>query len=623
MERNIQQNGFINLVILLIAGATAAVMADYAGSATALVGAVYLGLGFLVAAISYFQMRLENREEVERLEYDEMMRERKDAALFADTGDDTFIAKRAREQFERFFVPGFTILFFVIQVVAVYMLWKWLPSAGVPELGKAAIAMMAFATFSLILFLMGKFSSGVARMEKQRLLRPSGAYLLLGSVICMLVVLTEAGAWFGFEDIDRQVGQVLVVLLGLAAAESLVNLVLEVYRPRNKRKEDRPLYESRLVGLLGQPAGLVSTAAQALDYQFGFKVSETWFYKFLEKALAWLILLQIGILMLSTTFVILQPHELGLLERFGKPVANRAVLNPGFHLKLPWPIDQVYRHPANEIQSYDVGFKIAEDRMDERTLLWTVSHYEEEVNFLVASREQQTGLNNEQTVPVNLLTAAIPVQYRISDLEKWVYNHSNAKELIEEIGNREVVRYLVSVDILEIMSTGRLKAAEQLKARIQAKADEAGLGVEILFVGLQDIHPPVGTKEVEVAASFEAVIGAIQEKEAKILAAEGYAAEVVPKAKAEAAKILSEGQAYRKERVERARAASIQFQSQMRALGASPDVFRNRKYFEVLGESMNDIRKYVIVPESTEETFIMNLEDKIAYDLLDARPETP
>ena len=261
--------------------------------------------------------------------------------------------------------------------------------------------------------------------------------------------------------------------------------------------------------------------------------------------------------------------------------------------------------------------------MDERTLLWTVSHYEEEVNFLVASREQQTGLNNEQTVPVNLLTAAIPVQYRISDLEKWVYNHSNAKELIEEIGNREVVRYLVSVDILEIMSTGRLKAAEQLKERIQAKADEAGLGVEILFVGLQDIHPPSGTKEVEVAASFEAVIGAIQEKEAKILAAEGYAAEIVPKAKAEAAKILSEAQAYRKERVERARAASIQFQSQMRALGASPDVFRNRKYFEVLGESMNDIRKYVIVPESTEETFIMNLEDKIAYDLLDARPETP
>ena len=621
MERNIQQNGFINLLILLVAGATAAVMADYAGSATALVGAVYLGLGFLVAAISYFQMRLENREEIERLEYDEMMRERKDAALFSDTGDDTFIAKRAREQFERFFVPGFTVVFFAVQTVAAYYLWKWLPEADSPDLGKAAISMMAFATFSLILFLLGKYSSGVARMERQRLLRPGGAYLLLGSVICMLVVLTEAGAWFGFSSIDLQVGRVLVVLLGLAAVESLVNLVLEIYRPRNKGKEDRPLYESRLVGLLGQPAGLVSTAAQALDYQFGFKVSETWFYKFLEKALAWLILLQIGILMLSTTFVILEPHELGLLERFGKPVASRGVMEPGIHFKLPWPIDSVYRYPANEIQSFNVGYVEDEERRDERTLLWTVSHYQEEVNFLVASREQQVGLDDEQTVPVNFLTAAIPVQYRISDLEQWVYNHSNPVELMKEIGNREVVRYLVSVDILDIMSTGRLAATDRLKSRIQAKADEAKLGVEVLFVGLQDIHPPVGDKQVPVAASFEEVIGAIQEKEATILAAEGYAAQVVPVAKAEAKKMLSDATAYRVERVERAKAAAAKFTHQINAMNASPDVFQNRKYFETLGQSLEGIRKYVIVPESVEETFIMNLEDKIAYDLLDARPE--
>ena len=621
MERNIQQNGFINLVILLIACATAAVMADYARSATALVGAVYLGLGFLVAAISYFQMRLENREEIERLDYDEMMRERKDAALFADTGDDTFIAKRAREQFERFFVPGFTIVFFGAQLAAVYQLWKWLPNADAPDLAKAAIAMMAFATFSLILFLLGKYSSGVARMDRQRLLRPGGAYLLLGSVICMLVVLTEAGAWFGFENIDLQVGRVLVVFLGLAAAESLVNLVLEIYRPRSKGKEDRPLYESRLVGLLGQPAGLVTTAAQALDYQFGFKVSDTWFYKFLEKALAWLVLIQIGILMLSTTFVILEPHELGLKERFGKPVTGGGVLEPGFHLKLPWPIDHVYRYPANEIQNFHVGYSVQEERNHERTLLWTVSHYQEEVNFLVASSEQESGLDNEQTVPVNFLTAAIPVQYRVNNLEDWVYMHANPKELIEEIGNREVVRYLVSVDIHEIMSTGRLAAAITLAERIQAKADEARLGVEVLFVGLQDIHPPVGDKRIPVAGAFEEVIGSIQQKEATILAAEAYAARVLPVAKAEAIQRLSEAQAYRKERVERAKASAEQFQNQIKAMGSAPDVFRNRKYYEVLGSSLTGIRKYVIVPESAEETFIMNLEDKIAYDLLDARPD--
>lgn len=621
MERNIQRNGLVNLAILLLACLTAGAMADYAGSATAMVGAVYLGFGVLVAAISYFQMRLKRREEIERLEYDEMMKERQSAALFADTGEDTFIAKRARAQFEKFFVPGFTLIFFVLQITAVYYLWQWLPNAPKPNLDKAAIAMMAFASFSLLLFLLGKFSAGIAQIEKWQLLRPGSAYLLLGSVICLLVVLTEAGTWFALEGLDFQAGRLLIVLLGLAGLESFINLVLEIYRPRTKRKEDRPLYESRLIGLLGQPAGLVSTAAQALDYQFGFKVSETWFYKFLEKSLAWLLLLQIGILLFSTTFIILEPHELGLLERFGNQVDGRGVLQPGFHFKLPWPIDRVYRYPANEIQSFHVGYTAGEERDEERTLLWTVSHYQEEVNFLVASKEQQD--EGDQIVPVNLLTAAIPIQYRIANLKDWIYNHEDPESLLEEIGNREVVRYLVSVDILDIMSSGRLKAAQTLTERIQKKADDARLGVKVLFVGLQDIHPPVGDRQIPVAASFEEVIGAVQEKETTILKAEAYAAEILPKAKAEATEKLAQASAYRKERVERAKAVAAQFGHQLKAMKTSPEVFRNRKYFEILGKSLGQNRKYIIVPQSAEETYIMNLEDKIAYDLLDARPESP
>jgi len=70
----------------------------------------------------------------------------------------------------------------------------------------------------------------------------------------------------------------LCVLLGLMAAEMLLTLLLEIYRPRIKGKIARPLYESRVVGLLAQPENLFTTAAQTLDYQFGFNVSQTWFF---------------------------------------------------------------------------------------------------------------------------------------------------------------------------------------------------------------------------------------------------------------------------------------------------------------------------------------------------------
>src|SRR6185369_10550162 len=191
--------------------------------------------------------------------------------------------------------------------------------------------------------------------EGQRLLRPGASYLLLGAYLCFVVVASVAAVEGGFPRVDLYAARALCVLLALNALETMVNLVLEIYRPRVKGQQARLLYESRLVGLLSQPEGLITTAAQALDYQFGFKVSETWFYRFLEKALAWLILIQFVVLVLSSCFVFINPGEQALLERFGKPVANNYVLEPGLHLKLPWPLDKIYRFRTEEIQSFNIG----------------------------------------------------------------------------------------------------------------------------------------------------------------------------------------------------------------------------------------------------------------------------
>jgi len=66
-----------------------------------------------------------------------------------------------------------------------------------------------------------------------------------------------------------------------------------------------------------------------------------------------------------------------------------------------------------------------------------------------------------------------------------------------------------------------------LRDAIQKAADEREVGVRILLVGLQDLHPPV-----KVAPDYEKVVGALHEKRAKILAAR--AAQVKTNAQAEA-----------------------------------------------------------------------------------------
>ena len=113
MERNIQPIGIINWCALLVAGVISAILARYAGAATGRVGVAFLVLGFLVAVVSYFQMRLEERERLEKLEFDELKKAKSASALFTEEAD-TFPARRSREQFEKFVIPIFTALLFLL-----------------------------------------------------------------------------------------------------------------------------------------------------------------------------------------------------------------------------------------------------------------------------------------------------------------------------------------------------------------------------------------------------------------------------------------------------------------------------------------------------------------------------
>ena len=307
MERSTQKNGLVNLLALLVTGVAGFAVARYGNSLAGQVGVVYLGLGFLVAVVSWFQMRLEVNEGIEKLELDELAKGRASAALFEAKDAELFPAQRAREQFERVIVPGFTVVLCLVEAVAAYLFWRWLAKPTLGEMVQPLVVLWLFLVFALVLFLLGRFSATFARLENNRLLRPGASFVLLNAYLCATVAVGVVGLELGFPKLDGFLAHALCAVLGLVSLETLTALVLEVYRPRVKGKINRPLYDSRLVGLLGQPEGLVTTAAQALDYQFGFKVSETWFYRlFFERALKWMLLLQASVLALSTCVIFIE-----------------------------------------------------------------------------------------------------------------------------------------------------------------------------------------------------------------------------------------------------------------------------------------------------------------------------
>jgi regulator of protease activity HflC (stomatin/prohibitin superfamily) len=270
------------------------------------------------------------------------------------------------------------------------------------------------------------------------------------------------------------------------------------------------------------------------------------------------------------------------------------------------------------------------------------------------------------TVPVSLVIAAVPVQYRIKDLYSFIYNHNEPEKLLESICYRELTRFAASAKIEtgdqndnkdSLLGTGRAKAGRTLTERIQKAVDEQGLGVEIVFVGLQGIHPPP-----EVAADYQKVIGAVQQKQALILNAQAERNNILgpvvgsvekteklydlwlkyqqaedtnspaeiekitreldltfEEAKGNIFKTLREAQSYAFQKEVLARATGDRFTEQLKAYRAAPEIYLQEQRLSMLEETLDDIRKYVVVADQNDtQITIIDLQEKLTPSIYDS-----
>src|SRR5580658_9225337 len=123
MDQNAKRTGAINWIVLLAATLGLMLVSRFVSSATGIMATILTAYGLLVALLSYFHLGLLEREQFEKMEMEELSKSRGSESLFSTAGADTFPARRSREQFERFFVPGFTVLLFILQAAGAIRPW--------------------------------------------------------------------------------------------------------------------------------------------------------------------------------------------------------------------------------------------------------------------------------------------------------------------------------------------------------------------------------------------------------------------------------------------------------------------------------------------------------------------
>ena len=634
---------------------------------------------WLVLAVQFHQRSL---AEQERLDLGQLAKDRSSATIFqkGEQGALFAAAQRRLEVLEKWFIPLFATLIAAYEIgIGLYLL-KGLGAAREAHTQQPLVCAIVATAIAFVSFLMSRYATGMSAELRWKPLRAGGSFFLGAALLSFVLAISLALAHFQIFALVQVLGYVVPLLLIVLGVETALNLVLDVYRPRLKGQYSRAAFDSRLLGVINEPGGIFRSVAAAIDYQFGFKVSQTWFYKLLEKAIVPLILFSAGTLYLASCIVVISPTEEAVVERFGSPLAGGGQvrrIGPGFHLKLPWPVDIAYRHPTQEIMDLYIGYVPKTDPktgaiIPETRLLWGQTHYEIEHDLLVPTEytADQTGQGlADRAVPVSLVKANIPVQYRISDLYAYVYNHSDPRKLLEDICYRELARFAASARVeveegtlgpgqvsMSLLGAGRTRAKDVLTERIQRAANEQNLGIEVVFVGLQGVHPPP-----EVAPNYQAVIGAVQKKQAKVLEAEaarnkalstlvgsvaradqlaelaaqyqeackqGRAEDIkrlgeqldaaFGEARGEIYRILSEAQSYKYAKATLAQATGERFAGQVQAYRAAPEIYKCEQRSTALEEGLANIRKYVVAADPNDkEVIIVDLQEKLPTNLLD------
>lgn len=606
VERRAEAVAWIGLAIQAGAAAAGAALAAWTGARAAGAFAALAAAGLLPWILAAVVSRARRRAAEERAEAEDLRRRSPESGIFQGSAPDVWTAAARLRRIEGGFVPTATVAAAAIEAglgLALLLASDRLFPARV-ENGPPGASILAATAF--VLFLAGRYAAGLSAHAGWRLLRIPAGHALASALAAFAASITTALAHFGARIPDRVLAAAIACALILLAAEKAIAAVLNVYRPRAPGAAVRWAIDSRLLGLLAEPAGILRTIAQTLDEQLGFRISETWVYRFLERAILPVILFELAVLWLSTAIVWIEPGQRGFVEHLSRRATR--ILAPGAHLKWPWPIDRAHILPADEIRSIEVGAEWeahgAPDHAhdDAGPLLWTRPHGGIEHLFLVASRGE-----GEAGPAASLIALSLRIHYRVDDLLDHAYGVEDPEALLRSVARRELACAAAGVDLSTFLSSGRVEAAPGILRRIQAAADRARLGIEIIHLAIPNAHPPDA-----VAPAFEESVAAFEEKEAKLFEAQAYESRTLAAARRDAYAKARAAEAYRESRVVRIRAEADRFASRIAAWRACPAYARLRIVLDALARATDGARKIILAGEAARAAVIDAQEREIS-----------
>ncbi len=271
-------------------------------------------------------------------------------------------------------------------------------------------------------------------------------------------------------------------------------------------------------------------------------------------------------------FYVVGPEEQGVILTFGR---QTSVTEPGFHLKVPWPVQTVLKAPVNVVQRIEIGFRS-----------YGSGRTTEYVGFNDPDmlREAQMMTGDE-----NIINCSVIVQYRISDVGAYLFNVREPEGTLVDISEACIRQVIGDNAIDAVLTTGKLDIQNRIMDQVQEMSDNYTMGINIVAVQLKDVQPPA-----QVSDAFKDVATAREDMQSYINEAEGYRNQVIPEARADSVTIVNEAMGYATVRINRATGAAERFTMVAAEYAKSPRVTSARLHLEMLESVLSDIQITIV-----------------------------
>ncbi len=287
----------------------------------------------------------------------------------------------------------------------------------------------------------------------------------------------------------------------------------------------------------------------------------------------------IALIWLATGFYTVDPQEQAALRLFGE---FRGTEGPGLHWYPPAPIGTRNGEAVLETKTMELGFRTGQTTRD-----------------VPGEALMITG-------DLNIVDVQLVVQYRISDLEQFLFRVDDPGDpdrdsragrpdgrTLKDATEAALRQVIGQRGIDDVLVVEKEAVAEETTQVLQAILNDYNAGILILSVQLQTVRPPDPVRD-----AFDDVVRARVDRESRINEALAFQEDRIPRALGAAQQVIRAAEAFKTARIARARGEAAQFLAVLIEYQSSKEVTRQRLYLEAMEEVLPGITKFVIDPEA-------------------------